>query len=93
MKTVLYAIVLVPLASIAQADQEEHRLSVAIPQAAHTVTETHSGHNVYVEGFGALHEPGVPQLPMRIFPIAIPPGAEGVRGSYTSANPVTVPAH
>jgi len=76
----------------APADEAEHRLSVTIPLAAHTITETDSGHRVYVEAFGALHEPGVPQLPVRIFPIAIPPGAEVVRVTYTAADPVTLPA-
>ena len=78
--------------SVAQGDQTEHRLSVAIPLATHTITETDAGHRVYVEGFGALHEPGVPQLPVRIFPIAIPPGAQVVRVTYTAADPVALPA-
>ncbi|HUU83577.1 MAG TPA: C25 family cysteine peptidase [Phycisphaerae bacterium] len=91
MRTPLYVIMLFPLSSVVQAGQTEHRLSVVIPQAAHTITETDSGDRVYVEGFGTLHEAGVPQLPVRIFPIAIPPGAAVVRVSYTAAEPVTLP--
>jgi len=77
--------------SVARADQTEHRLSVAIPLGEYTITETDSGHRVYVEGFGALHEPGAPQLPTRIFPIAIPPGAEVVRVTHTAGDPVALP--
>jgi hypothetical protein len=77
--------------SVAWADREERRLNVAIPLPVHTITQTDSGHRVYMEGFGTLPEPGVPQLPMRIFPIAIPPGAEVVRVTCTADDPVTLP--
>jgi hypothetical protein len=75
----------------AQADQAERRVSVAIPLPAHTIEGTDSGRLVHMEGFGVLREPGAPQLPVRIFPIAIPPGAEVVRVSYTAADPVALP--
>jgi len=93
MRTALCVFSLVALASIAQADPIEHCLSVSIPRAEHTITETSWGHRVSTEGYGTLHEPGVPQLPVRIFPIAIPPGAEVVRVSYTATEPVRLPRY
>ena len=91
MRTMLSVLALVALGSVAQADQPEHRLSVAVPQAAATITETSAGQRVQIEGFGTLHEPGVPQLPMRIYPIAIPPGAELVRVTCTASEPFALP--
>ena len=78
--------------SFTQAAQTEHCLSVSIPLSSHKIIETDAGHRVYMDDFGVLHEPGVPQLPMRIFPIAIPSGAEVVQVTFTTADPLTLPA-
>ncbi len=91
MRTAFCIPIFVALVSVAQADRTEQRLSVTIPLAEHTITETGSGHCVHVEGCGTLHEPGAPQLPVRIFSIAVPPGAEVVGVSYTAADPVLLP--
>ncbi|HUU82100.1 MAG TPA: C25 family cysteine peptidase [Phycisphaerae bacterium] len=49
---------------------------VAIPVGPYTIAETDKGQRITVEGFGSLLVPGKPQLPSKIFAIAIPPGAE-----------------
>ncbi|MEW6250167.1 MAG: C25 family cysteine peptidase [Planctomycetota bacterium] len=83
---------LAALGIFAQAAPTDHRLSVSIPRAACMVSSSGAGQRVHADGFGTLHEPGVPQLPVRIFPIAVPPGAEVLRVAYTAAEPVAWPA-
>ena len=58
----------------AQADAAVHRTSVTIPVADYEIRAEPGGANVVVEGFGSLLIPGKPELPSRIFAIAIPPG-------------------
>jgi len=77
--------------SVAYADPTVRRLSVPIPTPAQTIEKTDSGPRVIIEGFGTLQEPGVPRLPVRIVPLAIPPGATVVRVTYAAADPFKVP--
>lgn len=72
----------------AYGQQELERLSVPIPLPDCTIKRTDAGQGVALEGFGVLHEPGVPQLPVRIFPIALPPGAELVDVSWSAREPI-----
>jgi hypothetical protein len=52
------------------------RLSVTIPTDAYDLVSTERGSDVLVEDFGRLLVPGKPDLPSRVFSIAVPPGAE-----------------
>ena len=52
------------------------RLSVTIPTDAYDLVSTERGSEVLVENFGRLLVPGKPDLPSRVFSIAVPPGAE-----------------
>jgi hypothetical protein len=52
------------------------RLSVTIPTDAYDLVSSELGTEVLVEDFGRLLVPGKPDLPSRVFSIAVPPGAE-----------------
>ena len=78
------------MAPVTQADQSVRRLSLPIPSTEYTIEATPDGHRLIIEGFGTLLEPGVPRLPSRIFPVAIPPGAEVVGVTFTAADPVSL---
>ncbi|MHC4416318.1 MAG: C25 family cysteine peptidase [Planctomycetota bacterium] len=75
----------------ARADITVERTSVAIPVGQYTITATPQGPKITVEGFGALLIPGKPQLPSRIFAIAIPPGADIIEITYDAGNGVVLP--
>jgi hypothetical protein len=64
------------LASTAFVSAEDGQISVTIPVGIYDVRQTPEGQEVFVEEFGRLLVPGKPNLPSRIFAIAIPPGAE-----------------
>jgi hypothetical protein len=51
-------------------------ITVTIPVGAYSITKTSHGDMVAVEGYGRLLIPGKPNLPAKIFSIAIPPGAK-----------------
>jgi len=54
---------------------DQPTVSVTIESASPKVTMTADGHEVTAEGLGRLLIPGKPNLPSRVFAIAIPPGA------------------
>jgi hypothetical protein len=54
---------------------EDGEITVTIPIGAYEIKETVQGDEIYVEDFGHLLKPGKPNLPSKIFSIAIPPGA------------------
>ena len=51
------------------------QVSVDIAAGAPDIVRTERGHRLSVADFGYLRVPGKPELPSRIFPVAIPPGA------------------
>ncbi len=51
-------------------------VSVTIPVGTYEITDTSNGHEIFAENFGRNLIPGKPNLPSKIFSIAIPPGAE-----------------
>jgi hypothetical protein len=55
---------------------QDGTVNVPIPVGAYEVRHAADGQEVYVEDFGRLLIPGKPNLPSRIFAIAIPPGAQ-----------------
>jgi hypothetical protein len=50
-------------------------ITVSIPVGAYDITQVGQSHEVSVEGYGRLLIPGQPNLPSKVFSIAIPPGA------------------
>jgi len=70
---VCFATILMLQSVLASADDE---ISVIIPIGAYEIKEIQQGQQVLVENFGRLLVPGKPNLPSKIFAIAIPPGAK-----------------
>jgi hypothetical protein len=54
---------------------EDSEITVKIPIGSYEIKETVQGDEINVEDFGHLLIPGKPNLPSKIFSIAIPPGA------------------
>ncbi len=50
-------------------------ISVTIPVGSYQIKDTETGNKVWVTDYGRLLVPGKPNLPSKIFAIAIPPGA------------------
>jgi len=55
---------------------EDGEISVTMPIGSYEIKQTDQGDYVSVEDFGRLLIPGKPELPTKIYAIAIPPGAE-----------------
>ena len=53
----------------------EDTISVTIPVETYEIKNTEQGHEISVENLGRLLVPGKPNLPSKIFAVAIPPGA------------------
>lgn len=72
---------------LASADE----ISVTIPIGAYQIKETAQGHQILVEDFGLLLVPGKPNLPSKIFAIAIPPGAIVSEVTFSTGEGITLP--
>jgi len=66
-------------------------ISVTIPIGQYEINYTEQGQEVWVENFGRLLVPGKPNLPSKIFAIAIAPGAEIDEVTFTAGEGVTLP--
>ncbi|MHC4067349.1 MAG: C25 family peptidase propeptide domain-containing protein, partial [Planctomycetota bacterium] len=66
-------------------------LSVPIPVGTYRITRTNRGDEIAAEDFGSLLVPGKPQLPSKIFALAIPPGADVVGVDYAVGEKVVLP--
>lgn len=64
-------------------ESNDGRVSVCIPIGALIQEKTYGGDDITIENFGRLLVPGKPNLPSKIFSIAIPPGAVFVNLQYT----------
>jgi len=65
-------------------------ISVKIPIGAYEIESTKYGDEVSINDFGHLFIPGKPNLPSKIFSIAIPPGAEIVDVSFELSEGVII---
>jgi hypothetical protein len=65
-------------------------ISVTIPIGPYEIKYTEQGQELSVESFGRLLIPGKPNLPSKIFAIAIPPGAEVAEVTFTTGEGVTI---
>jgi hypothetical protein len=63
-------------------------ISVVIPVGDYKIENTGQGNYVSADGFGQLLVPGKPNLPSKIFSIAIPPGAKVVDIVYETKDTV-----
>jgi hypothetical protein len=78
--------------SVATADGES-RVNVPIHIAPYAVEQSGEGHELRIEGFGHLPQPGVPDLPSRIFAVAIPPGAVVTDVTFEHGEGITLPGN
>ncbi len=96
-RRLLYAAPLAALACVllapagAPAATDDGTISVTIPVAAPEITKAEQGHELSVEGFGRLLVPGKPNLPSKIFAVAIPPGAEFAGLTFDTGAGVVLP--
>jgi hypothetical protein len=65
-------------------------VSVTIPVAPYQIRATQQGHEIDAADFGRLLVPGKPNLPSRIFSVAIPPGAKVVGVGFDAPRSVTL---
>jgi hypothetical protein len=83
-----FIMVLMMSGVVVSADQE---ISVIIPIGTYEIKDTEYGQKLSVENFGRLLVPGKPNLPSKIFAIAIPPGAEVAEVTFTTTEGVMLP--
>ncbi len=57
-------------------------ITIAIPVGEYSIDSRTDGNIATIENFGYLLIPGKPKLPSRIFPVALPPGAEVISVTY-----------
>jgi len=73
------------------ADLPTQTLSVSVPIGAHELKGAEKGQELLVQNFGRLLIPGKPNLPSKIFAVAIPPGAEVVEVTFDAGEGVVLP--
>ena len=73
------------------AHAEDGVISVPVPIGTYDIKQTQSGQEVYVENFGRLLVPGKPNLPSKIFAIAIPPGVEVAGVTFETGESIVLP--
>ncbi|MCX6671530.1 MAG: C25 family cysteine peptidase, partial [Euryarchaeota archaeon] len=66
-------------------------ITVTIPIGSYRFVEEEQGYEVRIENFGRLLIPGKPNLPSKIFSIAIPPGAEVQDVTFEAGNDIVLP--
>ena len=74
-RVVVFFIALLMVTSL-MVSADDGEIRVAIPIGTYDIEETPQGQDLSVENFGRLLVPGKPNLPSKIFSLAIPPGAE-----------------
>jgi len=76
---------------LAFADAQTQQLSVIIPVGAYEIKDVEGEQEVSVEDFGRLLVPGKPNLPSKIFALAIPSGAEVVDVTFQTGREIVLP--
>lgn len=72
-------------------DENEGSVCVTISIGKYEMKNTNQGNELYVENFGRLLVPGRPNLPSKIFSIAIPPGAKLLGVNFNTDEGVRLP--
>jgi len=65
-------------------------ITVTIPVGSYKIVEEKQGYEVAIENFGRLLIPGKPNLPSKIFSIAIPPGAKVSDVTFETKNSIVL---
>ena len=73
------------------AHAEDGVISVPVPIGTYDIKHTQLGQEVYVEDFGRLLVPGKPNMPAKIFAIAVPPGADVAGVTFDVGEGVVLP--
>ena len=68
-------------------------ISVTIPFGTYKIKNTEQGHEISVENLGRLLVPGKPNLPSKIFAVAIPPEAEVLEVTFNAGEGLTLPGN
>ncbi|MGB2805877.1 MAG: hypothetical protein WBD64_13400, partial [Candidatus Zixiibacteriota bacterium] len=66
------------------------QISVPVPVGSYDIEYVEQGHKLSVDNFGRLLVPGKPNLPSKIFAIAIPPGAEVAEVTFDLGEGITL---
>jgi len=66
-------------------------INVTIHVGLYEINNIEEGQEIFVNDFGRLSTPGEPNIPSKIFAIAIPPGAEMVDVLYDAGKEVIIP--
>jgi hypothetical protein len=69
----------------------QDHIRVSIPVGAYEIQDTGQGQQISVEGYGYRLVPGTPELPSKIFALAVPPGAEVVDIDYDAGQGIILP--
>jgi hypothetical protein len=88
-RTLIFLLLIVPIGLLANADTRS--LTVTIPAGPYKITSTDKSDEITLTDFGRLLVPGKPDLPSRIFAIAIPPGAEVANVTFDPGRGVALP--
>ena len=67
---------------------DDGAVSVTLPVGTYTIETTDTGDIVTVENYGRLKTPGEPNLPTKIFHVAIPPGSNYVDMTVETGEPI-----
>ncbi len=79
------------LIMISVAASADEKISVTIPIGAYEIKDTEQGQEIFLDDFGRLLIPGKPNLPSKIFAIAIPPGAEVAEVTFAAGEAIALP--
>ena len=89
-RVVIFFIALALTASVV-VSADDGEISVTIPIGSYEIKHTPQGQEITVENFGRLLVPGKPNLPSRIFAIAIPPGAFVAEVTFNVGEGIALP--
>ena len=70
---------------------EENIVTVTIPLGTYEIRQTIQGHEIIANHLGRLLIPGKPNLPSKIYSIALPPDTEITDITYETTEPITLP--
>ena len=72
-------------------DNQDGAITITIPVGEYQIKKIGQNHEVTIEGYGRLLIPGQPNLPSKIFSIAIPPGANVLDVQFETATSIVLP--
>ncbi|MGB7060982.1 MAG: C25 family peptidase propeptide domain-containing protein, partial [Candidatus Zixiibacteriota bacterium] len=90
-RRVVILLMLALMAGSIMAHAEDGVISVPVPIGEYDIKQTQLGQEAYVENFGRLLVPGKPNMPSKIFAVAIPPGAEVAGVTFETGESIVLP--